>query len=514
MEKRGVKLKKQVKFTKTSGFFVLKPPKHFTVPLLTGGGDQSDRVVNIGDKVCEGSLIAKPVGKYGSFIYSPCSGKVVGVVRKLNARGYECDHVVITRDLEEDREYLKPLDVNQFSQEFLLKRVYESGLVDNFEPYDPTYKKYLLKNPIKTLVVDCCEDDPYVISTSVLIDNYVGEIVEGAKYLKIVAQANEIVFTITTKQRAIYKKLNSHIKNLGDKNIKIKVMPDIYPLNHPRIMSYYITGKMVADGQRTAITNVIVESANNCYDFYNAVNLGMPAIQRAVTVAGDNCIRKANYFIKNGTSISHVLDVVTVRDGQDNKLVYGGIMTGIAQENLDISVSLDATAILFCNNNEVEVNMESACINCGKCNECCPVRLNVKELDQIFYTRDYSRAKNLGCETCIKCGACSYICPAKRYLTQRVSFMKDYVSGKRAKNPSSGEYVLIEGESGIENESLKDKISLSAVKFESVEKNDNINEIEQMLSRLEDVRHYNEREKQAQEWNKQNGVNADNGGEK
>ena len=63
MEVRGVRVKKITRHKKDSGFFVIKPPEYFSVPLLADDGDRPVRAVNVGEKVKEGSLIAKPVGK-------------------------------------------------------------------------------------------------------------------------------------------------------------------------------------------------------------------------------------------------------------------------------------------------------------------------------------------------------------------------------------------------------------------------------------------------------------------
>ena len=225
------------------------------------------------------------------------------------------------------------------------------------------------------------------------------------------------------------------------KTIKIKIYPDIYPLHDSRLIAYYQTGKMVPEGSRTAPTSVIVESPSNCYDFFNAAKKNIPCIQKAVTISGKNCLRKANYFVKNGTSIEHILKIVGTKEEYDeNMLIYGGIMSGIAQETLDISATLTASCILFVNREEYSRDKESPCINCGKCVECCPVKIHVKNLDDAIVNREFSKAKKLGVEACIGCGACSYICPAKRYLAQRISFAKDISQGNFGKAANSSEF--------------------------------------------------------------------------
>lgn len=449
MEFRGVRLKKKIDSkNKDTGFFVLRDPEYYSVPLLADDGDASKRIVSVGDEVKEGSLLATPCGRYGNFIYSPCSGKVVGVSRKLNASGVECDHIILMRDMNGETQTFEPLKLIDKTQEVLLKRLYESGMVDNFQPFDPSYKKYLLNCKVEKIIINCTEDDPYNTSDSALIENFCSEIVEGARLLKLVAKAEKIVFIFTTAQKRIVKILQGYLKKLDNKkDVKIKIYPNIYPLHNSRLIGYYETGVMVPEGDRTAKTRVIVESPSNCLDFYNAVEKGVPCTKRAVTISGNNCLRRANYFIKNGTSIEHVLSVVgTKKNDFENILVYGGIMSGVAQESLDISVTLAATSILFCDRNEYAQEKETVCINCGKCVACCPVKLHVKNIDDAVVERRFSDAKKCGAEACIECGACSYVCPAKRFLSQRVIYAKEMLMGKTAKRPESSEYILVEGE--------------------------------------------------------------------
>jgi len=486
MEKRGVRVKADSFVTEE--LYELRPSQYYSVPIVAYDGDNPKRAVNVGEKVKEGSLIASPSGKYGTYVYSPVAGKVVSIIKKLNPAGVMCEHVVIHRDMTDETLYLKPLSEFETDREVLLKRLYESGIIDNVAPYDPCYKKYLSKNTARKLIINACPLDPYAKSADALIVNNMAEVAEGARYLMRVAGAEKAEFIFTRAQVKLAKKFQSYLsKNSLGKSVKVKFYPNIYPLWDARLIAYYESGKMVAEGVKTAEVGIVVDTVNNCFDFCEAVKLGRPAIRRAVTVAGNNCHRKSNYFIKNGTSIQHVLDVVGVKDeNAKNKLVYGGIMSGIAQESTDVSVSLSASTLLFCDSSEFLVEDESPCINCGKCLESCPVRLNVKKLDMAFADQRYGEAARLKVSACIGCGACSFVCPSKRNLTQRMKYMKDYALGKRAKNPNSSEYVLIEGEDLRSQEPQFDSILDGKQIIASVKKGEEKTpEIEKMLLELE-----------------------------
>ena len=213
MEIRGVKIKKIAKKNSGNELIVLKPSEHYSVPLLADDGDASLKIVKVGDSVKEGTLIAKPTGRYGSYVYSPCSGKVIGIVKKLNASGNECEHVIIKRDLNEEKENLSTISLVEQNQEILLKRLYECGGIDNFHPFDPVYKKYLLKNAITKLIVNVTEIDHYQTCVSKLFETYLSEVVEGAKLLAKVAKTENILFIFSQKQKKLVSSLKKHILN-------------------------------------------------------------------------------------------------------------------------------------------------------------------------------------------------------------------------------------------------------------------------------------------------------------
>lgn len=487
MEIRGIRLKKHKLSKLAKGFFVLRKSENYVVPLSIGASEQSERVVKVGDKVVEGTLLARAKGKYGCFVYSPCCGKVVGVVRKLNINGIMCEHVVIKQENREDKDYLPSMDASEFSSEKLLKRLYESGMVDNFPPYEVTYKKYLLNNKISNLIINCTETDPYEYATSAIIQTYTSEMFEGALLFKTLCNAAKMTFAFTYKQSKTIKLFKDYLKKRGlSGKIKIKIFPHIYPLSFSRLMAYYQTGKMVKEGSRTAEVGVIVEGAINCFDFFHAVYNGKPAIERAITVSGNNCLRKANYFVKNGTPINHIMEVVGFNSKSfDNMVIFGGIMTGVAQETDSASITLSANSLLLCDSSEFNLETETECINCGKCVQNCPVHIHVKNVDDAFIARDFMQAKKLGVETCLNCGVCSYVCPAKRKLSQKVQYMKNFAENRRAKNPDSSDYMLVEGE---DTTLLRDFDNILDIKdnFENVKEVNESPVVEQVIDSLKE----------------------------
>lgn len=61
---------------------------------------------------------------------------------------------------------------------------------------------------------------------------------------------------------------------------------------------------------------------------------------------------------------------------------------------------------------------ERACINCGKCEQVCPVDIMVQFTYKCIYAGEIEEALMHGLLDCVECGLCSYVCPAKIELAE------------------------------------------------------------------------------------------------
>ena len=79
-------------------FKQIETPDFCTVSLKLPNVSESEPVVEIGAVVKEGSLLAKPSTNFGSYIYSPVSGKILNIFNKIDAYGNEVKHILIMSD--------------------------------------------------------------------------------------------------------------------------------------------------------------------------------------------------------------------------------------------------------------------------------------------------------------------------------------------------------------------------------------------------------------------------------
>ncbi len=64
---------------------------------------------------------------------------------------------------------------------------------------------------------------------------------------------------------------------------------------------------------------------------------------------------------------------------------------------------------------------ERACINCGKCEQVCPVDIIVHLAYKSIYAGEIEDALMHGMLDCVECGLCSYVCPAKIELAESLT---------------------------------------------------------------------------------------------
>ena len=405
------------------------------VPLKLKGIAESEAVVHIGDEVKQGTLIAAPVGKFGLNIYSPISGKVLNIFDRMNSFGETCKHVLIMNDEKNESVTLPEMEfVNDTS---LVERLKEAGVIDTISRM-PAYLKYAFvgARSYKTLLIMMDSTDPNNTINQTLAEQKMEEVVNGAKYFMNMTTAQFVTFVFTEANFKLANKLKKHIQETKKNyDFKIKFIPNRYPFDNPYMVAKKVCKKKITAKNSFLDEGITIESAESCYDFCKAVEFGRPVTSKIITIDGDNVIRKGNYIVPNGTSYEKILNFVGVEDEQATvRLIDGNILSGDAQFNKDISVSLMTNTLLLNKFDVLDTKKEYPCISCGKCTAVCPVKLNPKLIDEYYLTEKYDLVYKMNVHSCIDCGCCSYVCPARRFLTQRIKAAKFYDKKNRGAN--------------------------------------------------------------------------------
>lgn len=399
----------------------------YNVPLKVKNIAESEPVVRVGDVVKQGTLIAKPSGKFGLNIYSPCSGKVLNIFDKMNYAGEMCKHILVMNDSKDEVEDLP--DIESVSDVSLINRIREAGLIDTISNM-PTYLKYAYvgARSYRTLLVMMDNTDPNNSINQTLASFRLEEVVNGAKYFMNITSAQQVTFVFTEANYKLAAKLKKHIlETKKNYDFRIKFIPNKYPFDNPYIVAKYVCKKNINKKTTFLDAGITIETAESCFNLCRAVEFNKPVISKIVTLDGDNVVRKGNYIVPNGASIEKLLEFAGVAEPDiESQLIDGNVLSGRAQFNKDISISLMTNTLLYLKYDLLSQKKEHPCISCGKCAAVCPVFLNPQVLDEAYLKENVEDLKKFNLHTCIECGCCSYVCPSRRFLMQRIAAAKYY----------------------------------------------------------------------------------------
>ena len=393
----------------------------YNVPLKIKGVMASEPVVKIGDSVKQGTLLAKPVGKFGLNIFSPISGKILNILEKMTPEGEYCKHILIMNNNKDDVDDLPELD--SISDINLIGRLKDAGIVDTIS-HMPSYLKYAYtgSRSYKHLLVLMDSTDPNSSVNQTISEFRMEEVVNGAKYFMNITSAQNIIFVFNESNYRLAAKLKKHIlESKKNYDFKIKFIPNKYPFDNPFILSSLVMRKKITAKSSFLQEGIAIETSEACYNFCRAVEFNKPVISKVVSVDGTNVARPGNYNILNGTSYRNVLDEVGIEAlNEKSMLINGNILSGTALYDTDTAVTLNTASILYEKVDILDQMKEHPCISCGKCVAVCPVFINPRVLDEAYLSEDYDALEKNNVFSCIECGCCSYICPSKRFLTQRI----------------------------------------------------------------------------------------------
>ena len=405
----------------------LKVAGFYNVPLKVKGIIQSEPVVRIGDNVKQGSLLAKPAGKFGLNIFSPVSGKVLNILDKMSTEGEYCKHVLIMNDNKEEIQDLPAME--SISDVNLIARLKDSGIIDTISNM-PSYLKYAYtgSRSYRHLLILMDSTDPNSSVNQTISEFRMEEVVNGAKYFMNLTSAQTIIFVFNESNYRLANRLKKHIlESKKNYDFKIRFIPNKYPFDNPYILSSLVLRKKITAKSSFLQEGIAIETSEACYNFCRAVEFNKPVISKIVTVDGTNILRPGNYNILNGYSFKNLLAEVGVESHDvKTQLISGNILSGTALYDSDASISLMDDTILYQKYNILEKVKESPCISCGKCISVCPVFINPTLLDDAYIEEDFDKLEKNNVHSCIECGCCSYVCPSKRFLLQRIVAGKHY----------------------------------------------------------------------------------------
>ena len=414
----------------------VKPKGDLVYPVSQHIGAPANPVVAVGDHVLKGQMIAEAGGFVSAPIYASVSGTVKAIAPHLNPTGGRVNSIVIENDGEyKEVEYPAVTPLEDMSKEDILNAIGTAGVVGMGGAGFPTRVKLSPKEPDKIdhILVNGAECEPYITSDYRRMMEEPESIVGGLEViLKAFPKAVGCICIEDNKPDCIAK-MKEAIK--GKERMEVKELKTKYPQGGERTLIYAVTGREINSTMLPADVGCVVDNVETVTSVYKAVILGQPVISRNVTVTGDGIRTPKNFSVLTGTDLSELVDAAGGLKEKIAKAISGGPMMGFALYDLHIPCTKTTSSLLFLERDAVSEakQIQTACINCGRCVSVCPGHVVPARLATLAEHGDMAGFEKMDGMECCECGCCSYICPAKRPLTQSIKSMRKMVLAERKK---------------------------------------------------------------------------------
>ena len=404
--------------------------KTVTIPMSMHIGAPAKPVVNIGDTVKVGTLIAEAGGAVSAPVHASVSGKVAKIVDFLLADGRTVPAVVIESDGEmTPDETIAPPVVD--SRESFIEAVKNSGIVGLGGAGFPTHFK-LNADPAKIeyLIVNGAECEPYVTSDTLTMENRGDDMATALEAVKKWLGVKNIIIGVESNKKKAIIKMNELAAAVG---AQVKVLPSIYPQGGEKVLICNTTGRVVEAGKLPIDAGCIVINCTTLAAIGAYLKTGMPLVKKCVTVDGGAVKEPKNVIVPIGVPMEEVFADCGGFTVDPAKVVYGGPMMGITVPDLSAPITKTTNAILALTEKEIKTPKTTNCIRCGSCTNTCPFGINPAEIARAYQKKDAAALKSLELMSCMECGCCSFICPANRPLVQTNRLAKAFLKEEQAK---------------------------------------------------------------------------------
>lgn len=421
----------------------LPMPPLLHIPLQQHIGAPAEPLVQRGQMVKKGQLLARNQGAISAPVHAPTSGRIMGI------GGYPAHHVsgllVRTITLKPDGEDewcdLPAVSDDPLSlePEEIARRVAEAGIVGMGGATFPSAVKLNLRKryTLHTLVINGAECEPYLTCDDRLMQEQSEEVLDGVLLMAHALGVERILFAIENNkplaQAAMGQAAKSH------PSVTVVGLPTRYPMGSEKHLVQTLTGKETPSRGLTADIGIVVHNVATALAVHEALRYGRPLISRVVTVSGGAIKQPRNLRVPIGAPLQALIKHCGGFTQEPVRLISGGPMMGQPIPGTNIPVIKGSNGLIALSADEVESAEEMPCIRCASCVQACPCGLVPLEMAATIRAGSLDSSVGLGLLDCIACGSCSYVCPAHIPLVHYFNYAKGELAARQRAKHKQGE---------------------------------------------------------------------------
>jgi electron transport complex protein RnfC len=284
-----------------------------------------------------------------------------------------------------------------------------------FAPGNPQVKLFSDKDKSINTIVVCCADSDLLITTNrYIVKSDIDAIKNGLSILKAASRVNDIIMVASQSQ----------MHELSATGEKVKQVNDTYPSALPHLIMKDILGKVVPAGKNPEDIGVCFISAEAVASIGNAFNSGQLPVTKTLTLVNKDG-SKSLVSARIGTPASDIFTALNITLNENDRIIFGGPMTGSSVYSEDHPVQPDTDAIIVQDRDDIPVISDYPCTNCGECIRICPANIQINLLVRFLETGQYQEAADqYDLYSCIECGLCSYVCVSGMPIFQYIRSAK------------------------------------------------------------------------------------------
>lgn len=412
-------------------------PKQAIFPLSQHIGAPAKPVVQKGDKVKVGTLIAEAGGFVSAPIYSSVSGTVFKVDTAIDATGYRKPVIIINVEGDEWEDNIDRSDKletlaehSELSSEEIVNRIKSAGVTGMGGAGFPTFIKLCPPPTAKAecVIINGVECEPYITADFRLMMEHADEILVGLDLLMKAAKVEKGYIGIEENKPEAIRLFEE--KTADDSRIDVVSLAQRYPQGgEKQLVDAVIHRQVPAPPAIPVNVGAIVQNVGTAYAVYQAVMKNKPLFERYTTVTGKKLKNPGNYLVRMGTPMRDLIEACGGMPEGDNKVLAGGPMMGKALTSIDVPVCKGTNSITILTENDARRKAVQPCIRCAKCVSACPMGLEPFLLATLSAKQEWERVETEDVTSCIECGSCQFTCPSHRPILDNIRLGKTTVMG-------------------------------------------------------------------------------------
>ena len=393
-------------------------PKTVVIQMSQHLGAPANPIVQVGDKVKVGQKIGEAAGFISAPVHSSVSGTVVAIEPRMHAtRGCEMTAVVIESDGKNElHESVKPhKSYEELTPDEIIEIIKEAGIVGMGGAGFPTCVKLKPAKPVDTILLNGCECEPMLTADHRVLLEFADDIIYGLKAILKTTGAEKGLIVIEDNKPDAIEHLQAKVADID--NIDVFVAKTKYPQGAEKTLIKRVMGRIVPNGGLPADVGVVVSNISTVKAISDAIQKGMPLIERVATVTGPKIKNPGNFIVKIGTNVKELIDYCGGTTEEDVLIKMGGPMMGFALDDLNVPMMKGSNGIIAIDTDETE---PVECIKCGRCVDVCPMELSPLYFAKYADEQNWQGMKDMNVMNCVECRCCEFICSSKIPLVSKI----------------------------------------------------------------------------------------------